>query len=117
MCIKCTTLYNSCARAHAHTMKDERNTFMKWQKKIEKPEARDGIRQTGQDLYTNEKKLFYVSATENIGFWNEKHTVRTAETYVLPKKNIKTKETSWNLTPSVFQNWSAWQKNETTYTS
>jgi len=45
---------------------------------------------------------FYVSVTKNLRFRNAKRTVRTAETYVSPKGNIKTMETLHGFLPEVF---------------
>ena len=59
-------------------------------------------KKTYRNFITGTTALFYVSATGNLRFRNVKRTVRTAETYVSQKKNIKTMETLHDFLPEVF---------------
>ena len=56
----------------------------------------------GTEFLHGRKGTFYVSVTKNLRFRNAKRTVRMAETYVLPKENIKTMETLHGFLPEVF---------------
>ena len=56
----------------------------------------------GTEFLHGQGGTFYVSATKNLQFRNAKRTVRTAETYVSPKENIKTMETLHGFLPEVF---------------
>ena len=55
----------------------------------------------GTDFLHGQGGTFYVSATKNIRFRNAKRTVRTAETYVSLKENIKIMETLHGFLPEV----------------
>lgn len=55
----------------------------------------------GTEFLHEQKGTFYVSVTKNLRLRNGKRTVRTAETYVSPKENIKTMETLHGFLPEV----------------
>ena len=57
----------------------------------------------GTEFLHGQKGTFYVSVTKNLRFRNGKRTVRTAETYVSPKENIKTMETLRDFLSKVYK--------------
>ena len=88
-------------RARTYARMDAEKVSRKTEKNSRKAWNCAQIPADGTEFLHGQGGTFYVSATKNIRFRNAKRTVRTAETYVSPKKNIKTMETLHGFLPEV----------------